>query len=44
MKWKNGDVFSCSLKPVALGATLLIFQTEPAVSHGTAEKSRELQE
>lgn len=44
MKWKNGDVFSCSLKPVALGATMLIFQTEPAVTHGTAEKSRELQE
>ena len=44
MKWKNGDVFSCSIKPVALGATMLVFKTKPAITHSTPEKSPELQE
>ena len=44
MKWKNGDVFSCSIKPVALGATMLVFKTKPAIIHSTPEKSPELQE
>ena len=39
MKWKNGDVFSCSIKPVALDATMLVFKTKPAITHSTPEKN-----
>ena len=43
IKWANGDIFSCSIKPVALGATMLVFKTKPAITHSTPEKSPELQ-